>query len=380
MTEQQNYGPQYPAQGGAKISGDPARSVAAQGTAEQMATCDPVHSVTEESAVGSRAIASETSTGSNPRNRPRSELSLPRETRKPKGFCGKDEAGLSDIATDVESEDQQAGACAGPSKSKATLVHARRALRAGTAMSTGSGESGTEGAPEGETAEGKRPPKRTAGKGLTPPESKKKAKKQKKAFGESFKQATKNELLGVVVAAEDPVRILTANQIAIIRSELMKRLGEVITSRSAPVPRFQESGVIKGRFQLACNDPESFAWLKQTVADITLQIGDSEPCALKLVLPSELPKLRRAEVFIPGTPASVPDVLIWLKAQNPGLKTDNWQLRFRTPMPKGQLLVWGIDPASVALLEGMGNQVFYGLGRVSFRVSQEQTRADERND
>jgi len=45
MTSQKETGPQYPAQEGSKISGDPARSVAAQGAASGSATCDPAQAV-----------------------------------------------------------------------------------------------------------------------------------------------------------------------------------------------------------------------------------------------------------------------------------------------------------------------------------------------
>jgi hypothetical protein len=196
----------------------------------------------------------------------------------------------------------------------------------------------------------------------------------KKAFGESFQQATEKSLHGVVAFAENPVRMLSANQIATVRSELLKRLGEAIGSRSSPIPRFQESGVIKGRFHLACDDDNSFVWLQQSVAELTIRIGDSEPCALKLVKPSELPKLRRAEVFIPGPITKVDEVKTWLQAQNPGLSTECWHLRFRTPLDKGQLLVWSIDPKSVEVLEGLNCQAFYGLGRVTFRVSREKAQ------
>jgi len=40
MASTQNQGPQYPAEGGAKISEDPATSVAAQGAGGGLATCD----------------------------------------------------------------------------------------------------------------------------------------------------------------------------------------------------------------------------------------------------------------------------------------------------------------------------------------------------
>jgi hypothetical protein len=176
-------------------------------------------------------------------------------------------------------------------------------------------------------------------------------------------------LLGVIVVANDPFRILTHGQIAAARAELLKQLGSAIAVCSTPIPRFTESGIVKGRFHLASNDLTSHTWLQETVASIAIQGVNDESLHLKLVSPSEVPKLRRAEVFIPGPPASVPEVVTWLQAQNPGMSTERWHLRFRNTTANGQLMVWGIDPDSVTALAAINNQPFYGLGRVTFRVS-----------
>jgi hypothetical protein len=154
-------------------------------------------------------------------------------------------------------------------------------------------------------------------------------------------------LLGVIVVANDAFRILTRGQIATARGEILKRLGTVIAARSIPIPRFTESGIVKGRFHLASNDLTSHTWLQETVASTAIQGVNDEALHLKLVSPSEVPKLRRAEVFIPGPPASVPEVVTWLQAHNPGMSTERWHLRFCNTTANGQLMVWGIDPNTV---------------------------------
>ena len=222
----------------------------------------------------------------------------------------KDEAGSSDVLDPVLA-DEPAGACTSPSKSAADIAYPQRAQGAGKTTASPA-ESEFEEATGGEDyVRAKHRTKKRSAEGPTPPKPKK-AKKPKKAFGKTFQQATEKSLLGVVVFAENPIRMLSANQIATVRSELLNRLGEAIVSRSSPIPRFRESGVIKGRFHLACDDDNSFVWLQQSVAELTIKVGDSEPCALRLVKPSELPKLRRAEVFIPGPVANVDEVKTWL--------------------------------------------------------------------
>jgi len=55
MSDNKNQGPQYPADGGAKISGDPACSVAAQGTAGGLATCAPSQGIAAQGVLGRMA-------------------------------------------------------------------------------------------------------------------------------------------------------------------------------------------------------------------------------------------------------------------------------------------------------------------------------------
>jgi hypothetical protein len=101
-------------------------------------------------------------------------------------------------------------------------------------------------------------------------------------------------------------------------------------------------------------------------ASLTIQ-GDSDVAvSLKLVPHSQVSKLRRAEVFIPGLPASVPEVVTWLQAQNPGLSTEGWHLRFCNITANGQLMVLGTDTNSVTALDAINNQPFYVLSRITF--------------
>jgi len=58
MTSQKETGPQYPAQEGSKISGDAARSVAAQDATSGAATCIPAQAVGVPGSLGSRATGS----------------------------------------------------------------------------------------------------------------------------------------------------------------------------------------------------------------------------------------------------------------------------------------------------------------------------------
>jgi len=67
MTEQTKEGSHYPANEGAKISGDRPRDLVTQGVAAGMATCDPAQGVQAQGTLGSEATCATTSSESFPR-------------------------------------------------------------------------------------------------------------------------------------------------------------------------------------------------------------------------------------------------------------------------------------------------------------------------
>ena len=55
MSDKDNHGPQYPAQAGAKITGDRQRDFETQGVTSGLATCGPEHGVPAQGILGSKA-------------------------------------------------------------------------------------------------------------------------------------------------------------------------------------------------------------------------------------------------------------------------------------------------------------------------------------
>jgi len=104
--------------------------------------------------------------------------------------------------------------------------------------------------------------------------------------------------------------------------------------------------------------------------------GDEERLCLRLATPDDVPKLSRAEVFITGEPPGEHRFLKNLQAQNPGLHTDRWVLKHHQETSNSQLLVFGIDPDSVAALATTDYHAYFRLGRVTFRVAQTPARSE----
>jgi len=209
--------------------------------------------------------------------------------------------------------------------------------------------------------------KRKTEVGSTPSQPKRKKPKRASQLGGTFKQAEKDNLLGVILIKDNPYDMLSRTQLQGIRGQLTRLLDESIDS-GGPVPRFQESGIRNGRFHLSCADRESFEWLSASV--ISLEVtGDNSCHQLALVAPSQVPKLLRAAVNVPGPSPGVPRFLTRIRAQNPDLHTERWSLRFQQTRPQSLFMVWGIDEESACQLEAINFQPHYGLGRVTFQVA-----------
>ena len=101
---------------------------------------------------------------------------------------------------------------------------------------------------------------------------------------------------------------------------------------------------------------------------LSIPVGDSQ-LLLTLVKPAEVPKLMRAEVYVPGAPLGVTKFLRLLAGQNRGLWVERWAVRHQKTTANGQLLVFGIEEDLASSLLAADNQVYVGLDRVTFRVS-----------
>jgi len=213
----------------------------------------------------------------------------------------------------------------------------------------------------------------------TPPQDTKKKKKAKRgtSVAASFAQAEKDDLLGIVLVRDNPYQTFTRAEMAQVKTELGRQVDAVIDAGEKLIPRFTDCGMRNSRLTLSCADRKSFEWLKTILDNLEVGEGDGR-LRLCLATPDEVPKLTRAEVFIiTGDPPGVPRFLRNIQAQNPGLHTERWALKHQQQTASSQLLVFGIDPESVAALAANDYHAFFRLGRVTFKVAQTPVRSDD---
>ena len=328
MTEQGKIGPQYPAQEGAVISGDPAQNVEPQGVLGGHVTCDRSQRLSpgplDRSDTGETSAAMP-STAEKPSKRatpvevgpppsvplgPSPKTLARREKQRAKRAR---QAGAQTLLTTTTSQQTpaatQGGPEAGPPEGAVRPGSPESEVPSTDTVSQGISEEedtllassceeavaeaklvpsnlaeGTSGKPTG-TATGT---KRKTEAGPTPPQATRKKKKKKQggpSLGQSFAQAEESDLLGVVLVQDHPYTVLRKAQLDHLREELMKQLDAAIDSQCNRIPQFQESGVRHGRFHISCSDEYSYQWLQTTVDSITVPSGEDgkDDYQLKLV-------------------------------------------------------------------------------------------------
>ena len=112
---------------------------------------------------------------------------------------------------------------------------------------------------------------------------------------------------------------------------------------------------------LSQHSPPIHKWVENAVSSLELNEDDTK-FRIQLVRPSEVPKLKRAQVYITGPPLVVPRVTRLLAGQNRGIHTERLTSRHQQDAANGQLLVWGIDKDSAAAIKAADNRLFSSLG------------------
>ena len=218
--------------------------------------------------------------------------------------------------------------------------------------------------------------KRKSEAGPTPPQAQSKKKTRRgPAPGAYFNKAEEDALLGVVLVRDQPYAVLDRGLTSHLRDLLSAEVRRAVRSKSF-VPTFNEARTRNNRFQVACSNQESYEWLEQVIQGIRLtRPGIDAPVRLCLVRPDEVPKLIRAAVYAPGAP-SAPDFLELIQGQNRFLFTERWVLRHRQIVGSSTLFVYGIDGDSACILETINYSAHYELGRVTFQVARAQARSE----
>ena len=106
-------------------------------------------------------------------------------------------------------------------------------------------------------------------------------------------------------------------------------------TETGTVPRFEESCIRHGRFYLSCADSVSFNWLQSSIASLTIPDDGDTQLQLELMLPCQLPRQLRVEVYVSGLSPGVPRFLSFVRVQNTGLHRERWILCHQQSTSRG---------------------------------------------
>ena len=216
--------------------------------------------------------------------------------------------------------------------------------------------------PRGSEAEGVGGKKRPHVAGETPPggTSAPPPKKTK----QDYRAAVEKSLQVAVVFRDNLTRKMTAEEGQHVRSQIIRLIDILPVGTETQGPQFNRSGLDQGVFKITCADQHTLTWLKESVSSIE----PIEECSFQVVKLSELYRLNKVKVWVPGVSSEPKLILSRISKQNRGLDTSEWRILHRQEKPDGQLLVLGVDDASLTALRNMGGKVHLELSRVTFEL------------
>lgn len=131
------------------------------------------------------------------------------------------------------------------------------------------------------------------------------------------------------------------------------------------MPRFDECTFHDGYLMIVCADEFSKKWLQCKIPKLNPVWPNSKLRVVNAYF-QETAKLTKFIVFIPGPKESVTNIFQRLCRMNPGLSTIGWRVHNRFKCEFGGKIVLAVDQISLANLELINFQPYYGLTRLFF--------------
>lgn len=136
-------------------------------------------------------------------------------------------------------------------------------------------------------------------------------------------------------------------------------------------PRIYNAGYINGRYELFGADFETLNW----ATSIIPQLKDLwDGANIYITYAGLIPKLIRATILIPGDPVAPETFFSQISWLNGNVNTSMWRIFSRNKIGKGagEVICFGIDEDSLAVLEKKNFLLFLGLGHLSIRLCKDQ--------
>jgi hypothetical protein len=201
-----------------------------------------------------------------------------------------------------------------------------------------------------------------------------------------------SHLIMGIVNKDEPVRWALEKELhAPIADQIMAALYQ-LGREGKPAPAFEGMGPKDCHILVTCANQDAVEWLKATVEDI----GRERGLQLAVVPEKEIPVL--TTVKLPILTSDAEEALLLIKAQNPGLNTERWQVHVVVDLtktasekekeqaeketPKGNdllaakwLLVCSVDQEQLEVLRAKNFMVYVGMKR--FRAHVPKTNRED---
>lgn len=185
----------------------------------------------------------------------------------------------------------------------------------------------------------------------------------------SYKEAAERHLRVAIINRTNPLGKITQEESDLLEQRLGKDLDEHLFSLAEEItpPTFKGWQYHGQILRITCENSQSLEWLKKAVGNFPPLW---EAARLDVVQVDELPRLKKAALWIPGPPDEMEIVLKRLAAQNLWAKVNEWCLFHEEAKqePQGRLLVFGVNQTAEAAILSKGSKLNYKFAALTIRV------------
>lgn len=209
---------------------------------------------------------------------------------------------------------------------------------------------------------------RNLSSGSSPSEITKSKNKKRRVAKKTFSEALSKSLFEVVIINDSSSSSkVTDDEMHQFIHVLWQFIDSDFVESGLPQPMFDKFGFYLGHLAITCADSIAKDWLFHTVPKLRIW----NDAAIRVIDKTDLPKLIKVSVWIPGIP-EVPDkVAKRLACYNPDLRVSNWRLfkHIEKSSPSGLVLIFGILEDIIDIIKTRDMTLRYGLDRIPVSIS-----------
>lgn len=198
----------------------------------------------------------------------------------------------------------------------------------------------------------------------------------------AYSEVATAHLRVAIIDSTDPLGKMSKERADLVKAKLLGAVDDFLFAEppaTVPTPDFGGCSHRFDIFYITCCDSATLEWLRKTIESFPPLW---EGAKLKVVRESELPRLRKATLWIPDCRDEADLVMRRLRLHNRWANIHTWtQFMVKDDQPGGKLLILGVPETEIELLKARNGRLSYQLSHLYLKIhNPESSRFQDKNE